>query len=529
MADERSPRLMLLDDSEEVFELPEGRTRIGRAPGNEMRLEDKTVSRFHCHVVRSGREVRVEDTESHNSTRVNGRHAAETPLHDGDVLRVGRLKLRYCDSRNDSSNGPEEVVARPAMKRARYAASKSGPALFPLLFFLIAVLGLSWLFIASSFTARKKPSPESSVLASRDDRGLNSALLDTQRQLQMQNMRLDDVRSRFDQAQASARAIEKDYQLKLEALRREYEDGEAVSKDKAIFRQMISLESTIRELQEQREADRQLFKSQLEEATQDMAAGGSGTIAGMNRSRMTSRTGVSKLQPTSALSKKEVASVVEKLQRAVENYASVDATPDTLEPELSALSVAGGEAAGGLLSVLGHARDLLKGIDDNIAFLKRRTDKLLADAGAAGGSTSEGSAKKKQEGSNYKAGPELEQLQRALELSDRKITIKKAQRERLVALVDAVKATFGRVTDPRAVRHFLTVFARDRDVGTRLAILSSLRAAASPEVIPVLLKRFTAQDETVRQAVRETLIVLSGKDLGGNKRDWEQWWAKQRL
>jgi hypothetical protein len=29
--------------------------------------------------------------------------------------------------------------------------------------------------------------------------------------------------------------------------------------------------------------------------------------------------------------------------------------------------------------------------------------------------------------------------------------------------------------------------------------------------------------------VRETLIVLSGKDLGDNKRDWEQWWAKQRL
>ena len=414
------------------------------------------------------------------------------------------------------------------MKRARYAASKSGPALFPLLFFLIAVLGLSWLFIASSFTARKKPSPESSVLASRDDRGLNSALLDTQRQLQMQNMRLDDVRSRFDRAQASARAIEKDYQLKLEALRRDYEDGEAVSKDKAIYRQMISLESTIRELQEQREADRQLFKSQLEEATQGMAAGGS-RVAGTNRSWTTSRTGVSKLQPSPALSKKEVASVVEKLQRAVESYASVEATPDTLEPELSALSVAGGEAAGGLLSVLGHARDLLKGIDDNIAFLKRRTDKLLADAGAAGGSTSEGSAKKKKEGSNYTAGPELEQLQRALELSDRKITIKKAQRERLVALFDAVKATFGRVTDPRAVRHFLAVFARDRDVGTRLAILSSLRAAANPAVIPVLLKRFTAQDESVRKAVRETLIVISGRDLGGNKRDWEQWWAKQRL
>ena len=57
----------------------------------------------------------------------------------------------------------------------------------------------------------------------------------------------------------------------------------------------------------------------------------------------------------------------------------------------------------------------------------------------------------------------------------------------------------------------------------------SLRASATPDAIPVLLKRFTAQDETVRKAVRETLIVLSGKDLGDNKRDWERWWAEQRL
>ena len=83
---------------------------------------------------------------------------------------------------------------------------------------------------------------------------------------------------------------------------------------------------------------------------------------------------------------------MEKLRGALENYASVEATPETLEPELSNLSTAGGEAAGGLLTVLGYARELLTGIDENIAFLTRRTEKLLAEAGASGGSTSEGSA-----------------------------------------------------------------------------------------------------------------------------------------
>ena len=518
MADERSPHLVLLDDSAEVFELPEGRTRIGRAPGNEMRLEDKTVSRFHCHVIRSGREVRVEDADSHNSTRVNGQHATETPLQDGDVLRVGRLKLRYHD--------PEKVVARPAVKRDRYAARRRRPTLFPLLFFLIAVLALSWLYIASSFTARR--SPNESALASRDDRGLTSELLETQRQLRMQNVRLEDVKSRFSGAQASMNALEKNYQRELAALRLEYEDGKGVAKDKALYRQMVSLESTIRELQEQREADRELFKKQLEEATQEMAASGSRIGAGSNRS-LTGRTGVSSLQPRSALSKKEVAGLAENLRRALENYASVEATPETLEPDLSTLSMAGGgEAAKGLLGVLGHAGDLLKGIDDNMAFLKRITDKRLADAAVAGGSKSEGSNKKK-EGSSYKAGPALEKLQRELELSDRKLAIKKTQRERLVELVDAVKAAFGRVTDPGAVRYLLGAFARDRDVETRLAILNSLRASSSPDAIPVLLKRFTAQDETVREAVREALIVITGKDLGGSKKDWERWWAEQKL
>ncbi len=521
MADERSPRLVLLGDSGEVFDLPEGVTRIGRAPGNEMRLADTTVSRFHCQVVRSGREVRVEDTDSHNSTRVNGEQAGATLLHHGDVLRVGRLKLRYDDPESAAAKPPVEPP-ESAVKRDRPAARRRGPALFPLLSLLIAVLGLSWLFIASSFTARK-PERESGV-SSRDDRALSSELLETRRQLELQNARLEDVRSRFSDAQAALDALEKSYQRELAALRREYEDGKGEDRDKALYRQILSLESTIRELGEQRESDRQAFNAQLEDATRSLAAGESGGEPDAGSRSTSSRTAVSRLQPRAALSKKEVAGLVETLQRALGNYASVEATPETLEPALGALSGGDGDAAKGLLDVLRHARNLLEGIDENIAFLTRRTERLLAEAAAPNAAT-EDSGEKMERSS---AGPELEKRQRELELSERKIAIKRLQRERLVALVDAARAAFGRMTDPDAVRHLLGVFARDRDVETRLAILGSLRASASPDAVPVLLGRFTAQDETVRKAVRATLIVIAGKDLGDNKEDWERWWAEQK-
>ena len=75
-------------------------THIGRGLVADVRLEDPQVSRRHAIVaIRGGGPdaVRVLDDRSSGGTYVNGRPVTVAQLHDGDVLRVGRLALRYVE------------------------------------------------------------------------------------------------------------------------------------------------------------------------------------------------------------------------------------------------------------------------------------------------------------------------------------------------------------------------------------------------------------------------------------------------
>src|SRR5687768_454511 len=46
--------------------------RIGAHPSNELVIADKTISRFHCRILRAARGWRIVDTGSRNGTRVDG-------------------------------------------------------------------------------------------------------------------------------------------------------------------------------------------------------------------------------------------------------------------------------------------------------------------------------------------------------------------------------------------------------------------------------------------------------------------------
>jgi pSer/pThr/pTyr-binding forkhead associated (FHA) protein len=63
---------------------------IGRAEGCTLILRASDVSKRHCRVLLEADRVIVEDLGSANGTFVNDQPVQQTPLHDGDVLRVGR-------------------------------------------------------------------------------------------------------------------------------------------------------------------------------------------------------------------------------------------------------------------------------------------------------------------------------------------------------------------------------------------------------------------------------------------------------
>ena len=104
--------LVRIDCAEPITFVLARRTRIGRAPGCELQIDSQSVSRNHAMILKSARELIVEDLNSTNGVQVNGRKVTRHLLTDGDVLTVGEIQFR-CVLK---FRAPEEEAdpARPA-------------------------------------------------------------------------------------------------------------------------------------------------------------------------------------------------------------------------------------------------------------------------------------------------------------------------------------------------------------------------------------------------------------------------------
>jgi DNA-binding winged helix-turn-helix (wHTH) protein len=78
------------------FALSPGDNIIGRDPRSTVWLDDESVSRRHALITVDNDVARVEDLESTNGTLLNRTPLeTSTALQDGDVVRVGALKLTF--------------------------------------------------------------------------------------------------------------------------------------------------------------------------------------------------------------------------------------------------------------------------------------------------------------------------------------------------------------------------------------------------------------------------------------------------
>lgn len=70
-------------------------TTIGRAPTNEIFLDDITVSRKHAEISRTHGGYALKDCGSLNGTYVDGVIQSEVLLTDGMELHIGKFKLHF--------------------------------------------------------------------------------------------------------------------------------------------------------------------------------------------------------------------------------------------------------------------------------------------------------------------------------------------------------------------------------------------------------------------------------------------------
>lgn len=79
------------------FDLPRGKTVIGRSLDCNLTIEDPLVSRQHASILLDDTGGSVEDLESRNGVRVNGvQIRSATRLVDGDRVRIGTQDFVFC-------------------------------------------------------------------------------------------------------------------------------------------------------------------------------------------------------------------------------------------------------------------------------------------------------------------------------------------------------------------------------------------------------------------------------------------------
>lgn len=99
LADAPPGRYLSVEDGEEIRLIPLDQpiVHIGRGLSADVRIEEPHVSRRHAIIAQRGDGARVLDDRSSAGTRVNGRPVTVGELNDGDVLRLGRVVLRYME------------------------------------------------------------------------------------------------------------------------------------------------------------------------------------------------------------------------------------------------------------------------------------------------------------------------------------------------------------------------------------------------------------------------------------------------
>ena len=84
---------------------------IGRLPDNTVVVDNPAVSGHHARVFRDGDRLVLEDLKSTNGTFVNEQHIYRHVLRHGDVVLVGKHKLRFETTDATSSHLPQPELA----------------------------------------------------------------------------------------------------------------------------------------------------------------------------------------------------------------------------------------------------------------------------------------------------------------------------------------------------------------------------------------------------------------------------------
>jgi len=101
-------RLRLKFESQILREIPIGSRplTIGRAPDNDLHIDNLAVSDHHARLYAEGDRMVIEDLNSLNGTYVNDVRIERTTLRDGDTIQIGKHQLQLDTAHDDAAPVP---------------------------------------------------------------------------------------------------------------------------------------------------------------------------------------------------------------------------------------------------------------------------------------------------------------------------------------------------------------------------------------------------------------------------------------
>lgn len=113
-------KLILSMDGLVLKEIPLNRERmtIGRRPNNDIQIDNLAISGEHAAVVTILNDSFLEDLNSTNGTLINGQPVKKHFLKNGDVIELGKYKLKYIAEQAQAVEGADyekTMVLRPGV------------------------------------------------------------------------------------------------------------------------------------------------------------------------------------------------------------------------------------------------------------------------------------------------------------------------------------------------------------------------------------------------------------------------------
>ena len=95
-----------------VFEFNQDEITLGRVMGNDITVNDKSVSRHHVKILLNQGQVELVDLDSSNGTELNGKQIKQTPLYDQDIFKMGNIPVQFiCPEAGSESSLDQTMLA----------------------------------------------------------------------------------------------------------------------------------------------------------------------------------------------------------------------------------------------------------------------------------------------------------------------------------------------------------------------------------------------------------------------------------